>query len=89
MHEPDPASRVALTHAAPATAFGEAAGPHALPILMTRPCRASSPSRARSPRSAWHPEPPWPYLAGFAALAFWAFTHFRRAVVVRFPTPRE
>jgi hypothetical protein len=35
MHEPDPASRVAPTHAAPATAFGEAAGPQALQILMT------------------------------------------------------
>jgi hypothetical protein len=28
-------------------------------------------------------------LAGFAVFAFWAITYFRRAVVVRFPTPRE
>ena len=35
MHEPDPASRVAPVHVAPATAFGENAGPHALQILKT------------------------------------------------------
>jgi len=35
MLEPDPASRAAPVHVAPATAFGEKAGPHALQILMT------------------------------------------------------
>jgi hypothetical protein len=35
MLEPDHASRVAPVDVAPATAFGEKAGPHALQILMT------------------------------------------------------
>jgi hypothetical protein len=35
MHEPDPASRVSAAHVPPTSAFGEAAGPHALQILMT------------------------------------------------------